>query len=324
MNVLIFGAGAVGLGLASCLLKAGIRLDLVARKETADALKRDGLERLGIFGEYRAAPDSFGCYENLRDLPEGKYDFTLVCVKSFDSETAARELADWEGTENKSGNIVLCQNGWGNAEIFCEHFPSERIKNARVITGFRRPRKHQVEITVHAEPLHLGDLFSPPTGALQALADVIDAGGLPCRVSDAIAADLWAKMLYNCALNALGAVLRVPYGLLGESESSRAVMRTVAGEVFAAMTAAGYSTHWTSADDYLKTFYEKLLPATYKHESSMLQDLRAGRRTEIDALNGAIVDMGEKHGVPVPINQTLTGLVKFLESNTPATSFKLC
>ncbi len=61
--------------------------------------------------------------------------------------------------KNAPTPIVLCQNGWGNAEIFAEHFPKERIKSGRVITGFRRPHKHQVDITVHADPIHLGSLF---------------------------------------------------------------------------------------------------------------------------------------------------------------------
>jgi 2-dehydropantoate 2-reductase len=84
------------------------------------------------------------------------------------------------------------------------------------------------------------------------------------------------------------------------------------------MTAAGYDTHWASAEDYIDTFYKHQLPPTYQHESSMLQDVRSGKRTEIDALNGAVVALGQQHGVAIPHNLTITRMIQFME--TKATS----
>ncbi len=159
MNSLLYGAGAVGLGLASCLLKNGERVDLVGRKETIAALQQHGLQRTGMFGDFQAAPDSFGAYTSLNQLPPTNYDFILVCTKSFDTRTSAEHIAGIPFLKNASTPIVLCQNGWGNAEIFAEQFPKSRINNGRVITGFRRPHKHQVDITVHADAIHLGSLF---------------------------------------------------------------------------------------------------------------------------------------------------------------------
>ena len=80
------------------------------------------------------------------------------------------------------------------------------------------------------------------------------------------------------------------------------------------MEAAGYESHWPDAETYLDDFYGRLLPPTAQHESSTLQDLRAGKRTEIDALTGAVVRLGEAHGVPVPVNRTLLAQVRFSES----------
>ena len=215
---------------------------------------------------------------------------------------------------------MLCQNGWGNAEIFAEHFPKDRIKSGRVITGFRRPHKHQVDITVHADAIHLGSLFDDPISGLQRLSSAIDAGGIPCEVTPTVSRDLWAKMLYNCMLNGLSTVFDVPYGVLGESPHTRELMETIAHEVYAVMTAAGYPTHWASAEDYIDTFYKHQLPPTYQHEPSMLQDVRSGKRTEIDALNGAVVSLGKQHGVPTPANTTVTRMIQFMEKRpgTPA------
>jgi len=314
MQILLYGAGAVGLGLASCLLKSGEQVDLIGRKDTVDALQHNGLQRTGLFGDFQAPPASFGAYVSLRELPKTHYNFILVCTKSFDTRTAAQQIAGIPFLNNASGPIVLCQNGWGNAEIFAEHFPKERIKSGRVITGFRRPHKHQVDITVHADAIHLGSLFDDDVSGLEKLSAAIDAGGIPCAVTPTVSRDLWAKMLYNCMLNGWSTVFDVPYGVLGESSHTRELMAAIAHEVYAVMTAAGYDTHWASAGDYIDTFYKHQLPPTTSHEPSMLQDIRAGKRTEIDALNGAVVTLGKQHDVPVPANTTLTRMIQFMES----------
>lgn len=314
MNILLYGAGAVGLGLASCLLKSGERVDLIGREETVAALQQNGLQRTGLFGDFTAAPESFGAYTSLSELPEMKYDFILVCTKSFDTRTSAEQIAAIPFLKNTS--IVLCQNGWGNAEIFAEHFPKNRINSGRVITGFRRPHKHQVDITVHADAIHLGSLFDNDVSGLEKLSAAITAGGIPCAMTPAISNDLWAKMLYNCMLNGLSTVFDVPYGVLGESPYTRELMENIAHEVVAVMTAAGYATHWASAEDYIDTFYKHQLPPTYQHEPSMLQDVRAGKRTEIDALNGAVVALGQQHAIPTPANTTVTRMIQFMENKT--------
>jgi len=314
MKLLLYGAGAVGLGLASCLLKTGQQVDLIARRETVAALQQNGLQRTGLFGDVTAAPDSFGAYASLNELPQTDYDFILVCTKSFDTRTAAEQIAGIPFLNNASTPIVLCQNGWGNAEIFAEQFPKSRIKSGRVITGFRRPQKHQVDITVHADAIHLGSLFDNDLSGLESLSAAIDAGGIPCEVTATISKDLWAKMLYNCMLNGLSTVFDVPYGLLGESPHTRELMKSIAQEVYAVMTAAGYATHWSSAENYIDTFYKHQLPPTYNHEPSMLQDIRAGKRTEIDALNGAVVQLGQQYNVPTPANTTLTRMIQFMEN----------
>jgi 2-dehydropantoate 2-reductase len=317
MNILLYGAGAVGLGLASCLLKSGERVDLIGRGDTVTALQHNGLERTGLFGKFQAPPETFGAYASLNELPETEYDFLLVCTKSFDTRTSAEQIAGLPLLNNASTPIVLCQNGWGNAEIFAEHFPRDHIKSGRVITGFRRLQKHQVDITVHADAIHLGSLFGHGVSGLEKLSAAIDAGGIPCAVTPTISKDLWAKMLYNCMLNGLSTVFDVPYGLLGESPHTRELMENIAHEVYAVMTAAGYATHWASAEDYIDIFYKLQLPPTYNHEPSMLQDVRSGKRTEIDALNGAVVSLGKQHGIATPTNTTVTRMIQFME-NRPA------
>ena len=322
MRVLIYGAGAVGLGLANCLLKSGSEVCLITRPNTVRELKQGGLSRTGLFGQFHAEPRSFTAYQSLDEirnmtLRQGSgqaFDFILVCVKSFDSASSAEDLSRHPGVFGQNTKIVLCQNGWGNAEKFTAHFPKERIYSSRVITGFTRHKPNEVEITVHADAIHIGSLFGCDLASVEPLAKAITEGGIPSITVPDIEKDLWAKMLYNCALNPLGAILDVPYGSLAENTYSRDLMKHIIEEVFAVMTAAGFRTHWPCADGFLKIFYDKLVPDTAKHKSSTLQDIATGKKTEIDALTGAVLALADKNHIEVPYNRAVYAIIKFVEA----------
>jgi 2-dehydropantoate 2-reductase len=314
MRVLIYGAGAVGLGLTSFLLKSKAGVDIIAREDTVTSLRKAGLTRTGLFGNYHAAPQSFGSYSSLNDLEEITYDYILVCTKSFDSLNAAKDLSEHKSLFGEKTKIVLFQNGWGNAEKFTSFFEKEIIYTARVITGFRRNRKNEVDITVHADAIHIGSLFGSPLSNVEDLSESINDGDIPCITTADIEKDIWAKMLYNCALNPLGAIVNVPYGVLAQHESTRTIMNSIADEAFNVMTKAGYKTHWPTAEDFLDVFYEKLVPDTAEHKSSTLQDINAKKRTEIDALNGAVIKLAGRVKINVPYNLAIFNIVKFIEN----------
>jgi 2-dehydropantoate 2-reductase len=313
VKALVIGSGAVGLGVGSCLLEAGKDVVFVTRSGRSDDLRTRGLLRTGIFGEARLPPARFGVVDALDALRGEAFDFVLVCTKTFASAEVARALAGAGLRGNPA--IVLMHNGWGSAEVFADILSRdrrERIFNARVITGFRRSAPNAVEITVHAEPIRLGSLFGVDQSPLEALASAIAQGGVPCEVSASIERDLWAKLLYNCALNPLGALRRLPYGELAASPLNQAIMANVVREIFE-VARGRFELQWTSAGEYLRFLYEVLLPPTATHESSMLQDLRAGQRTEIDALCGAVAALGEQHEVATPVNAALRDLVHAAE-----------
>ncbi len=316
MKVLIYGGGAVGLGLASCLLKSKAPVDIIARKDTVMALQKNGLTRTGIFGHYRADPSEFGSYTSLGELEKKTYDYILVCTKSFDSHKAAKDLSEHKYLFGRQTKIVLFQNGWGNAEEFTSFFDQEFIYTARVITGFQRKKPNEVTITVHADSIHIGSLFGVDVSNVRDLSEIINSGDIPCQTTDQIGKDIWAKMLYNCALNPLGAILDVPYGKLAEQDFTRSVMNGIAEEVFKVMTLSGYRTHWQTAKDFLEVFYTRFVPDTAEHKSSTLQDIVAKKPTEIDALNGAVIKLAEKFAVEVPYNLVVYNIIKFIESKS--------
>lgn len=314
LKTVVIGAGGVGLALASCLHASGHPLHIVVREgPSPHPLETEGLLRRGLFGEVSVRPDEIHVSRAIRKLAGTAPDFILVCTKTTAVPDVAHALGDVWLALGSEPVVVLCQNGWGSAERLAAHVPRDCIYNARVITGFSRRSPTCVDVTVHAEAIHVGSLFGQPAERVDPLAAAIDAGGIPCATTRTIEADLLAKLLYNCLLNPLGALVGVPYGELAKSAETRLVMDAVAREIFAVLDRTERVTHWSNADAYLETFYRDLLPPTALHRSSMLQDLRGGRPTEIDALNAAVARMGASEDVATPVNVALTTLIRAAE-----------
>ena len=149
---------------------------------------------------------------------------------------------------------------------------------------------------------------------MQEIADMITASGINCELNENLDQYLWAKMLYNCTLNPLGAILDVTYGQLTENEYSKELMDRVIDEIFEVIKASPYTTLWDSADEYRQIFYSKLVPDTYNHYSSTHQDIKRKIKTEIDTLNGKVIELGEKYGVDVTTNKIIYNMIKAIES----------
>ena len=133
---------------------------------------------------------------------------------------------------------------------------------------------------------------------------------IPCRISDDIAADLWSKMVMNCAYNALSALTRAQYGRMVQSEPVRDFGVRVIGETVAVARAEGVAL---SLDDSMEAM-QRIAAAMPAQFSSTAQDMARGKRSEIDHLNGTVVRLGARHGIAVPVNQALYALVKLIEA----------
>lgn len=310
MRVLVWGAGAVGQGVGGFLAAAGHDVALLLRPRYRRAIARGGLRVTGLFGDRFVAAGGVGLACDPAEL-KGGWDVVLLTVKSYDTAAAAAEMSDVLAPDTV---VVSMQNGYGNVEALASRLGRQRVLCARVITGFSIPTPGRVEVTVHADSVHVGSFYARRDPTAEALADALDGAGLPAEAVETVQADLWGKILYNCALNPLGAVLGVHYGALGDCQPTRDVMNAIIDEAFDVIEACGFPYPWRTAGEYREVFYGRQLPATYDHRPSMLQDLRAGKRTEIDALNGAVVRLGSKEGVATPVNGTIAQLIRFLEA----------
>ncbi|MCC8076102.1 MAG: 2-dehydropantoate 2-reductase [Clostridiales bacterium] len=315
MEVLIVGTGAVGVGMAATLHSVGCGVSLLARGATKDAILAGGLRRTGLFGEVVIPAGETMVSDDYGAFPENAFDYILISVKTMANKTVSDALWEHHAILKPQGKLVILQNGWDNDQAYLRHFPQEQVCCARVITGFQRQAPNVSNVTVHTAPVLLGNLYGLDVAPLEPLAQAINAGGIPCQTTEDVGAALWAKMLYNCTLNPLGAVLGVHYGALGEAPEGVAIMNDLIDEIFAVMTAAEYRTYWDTPEDYKKEFYGKLLPDTYHHNSSTLQDIRRKRPTEIDTLTGKVLELAAQYHVSVPANTMLYRQVKTIEAN---------
>jgi len=305
--ILIAGAGALGSVVGGLLAARGRRVTLLGRPEHLAAVRRGGLHVEGLFGEHHVR--GLDCVSDAAAL-RGRFATIVLTVKSWDTEAMVRAVAPHLAPD---GHLVSMQNGLGNLEHIARIACDARVLGARVIFGSEVVAPGRVRVTVEAAPVLVG---SPdPTdrermAAAERWAAELAAAGITAAPTASLVAELWAKVFYNAALNPLGALLGVPYGRLPQDPDAHAIMDEAIAEAFAVASAAGVDVAWRTAEEYRTLFYDRLVPSTARHRSSMLQDLERGRPTEIDAINGYVAARGQALGVPTPVNATLTRMIR--------------
>lgn len=310
MHIWIYGAGAVGSGLGGFLAKAGTAVTLIGRDPHMAAIGARGLRIDGIWGEHHVT-------EHLRPLRAAPADETpdvvFVAAKSYDTEAAAADLRTRIGPDTL---VVSLQNGIGNVQVFERVLGLDRVIAGMVIIGFTIPEPGRVTVTVEADALRFGRPGREPDAAVRRVVDLMRSAELPAEAEADMDAVQWGKVLYNSALNPLGAILRCHYGALLAPEPW-AIIGDVIHEAFAVFAAAGIRVKWPDAPAYLTHLRDVQIPVTFDHRPTMLTDVQTRGRTEIDVINGALVTKGARAGVPTPVNATLCRLIRALCADGP-------
>jgi 2-dehydropantoate 2-reductase len=301
MRIAVLGAGAVGLSVAARL--SGVaEVVAVTRERYATAIRQNGFHMTGRWGDA-----VYDLPVATRLDPAEEFDYVIVTAKSVDTATLCREYAPILARSE----VVSLQNGIGNEELIAG--VTDRVIGGMIITGFEWQGPNTVQVSVEGGPMKLGRFPQGMDPAVEVLVNLVRKAGIPVEGTPTIRTEIWGKTMYNCALNPLGALMNVPYGRLAEPHAW-AIIRTVVEEVYAVAEAEGIALAWPDPAAYLMFLGETQLPSTASHHSSMLQDLARGRRTEIEFLNGAIVAIGARHGLPVPANACIADLIRFRES----------
>jgi 2-dehydropantoate 2-reductase len=308
-RIAVVGAGAVGCYFGAMLARSGMRVTLIGRPSHVDAIERDGLLLNGLHVHERIPiPATTSMEQGLRDA-----NVVLFCVKSGSTESAALEMRPFLPPD---AALFSFQNGVDNPDRIYSAIQAYSIPTAVYVAA---------EMTAPNCVTHTGrgDLIIghhkdwPPEPGLAPLAAMFEQAAIPCKLSDNIAADLWAKMVMNCAYNALSALTRSQYGRMVRSEPVRAFGVQVIQETVAVARAEGVSLDEQAMVEAAFLLAEKMTLAT----SSMAQDLARGRATEIDSLNGYVVKRGKALGMPTPSSELLVAMLQLLEQsvlNRPA------
>lgn len=301
MKVAVMGAGAVGCYYGAMLARAGHAVVLIGRPSHVEAVRANGLRlETKTFDEQVLLDASTDA-----SAVQGA-DLVLFCVKSTDTESAAAQIRP----HLAPGALVLTlQNGVDNDERVRAALPSHDVAAAVVYVA-----------TEMAGPGHVkhhgrGELVIAPLRRSDEVAQALIAAGVPTQISDNVRGALWAKLVLNCAYNALSAVSQLPYGELVQGTGVSDVIRDVVAECLAVAKAEGVVIPG-DVDAAVRGIAQSM-PSQY---SSTAQDLARGKRSEIDHLNGLVVRRGEALGVPTPANRVLFVMVKLLEGKQPQAS----
>ncbi len=235
-------------------------------------------------------------------------DLVLVVTKTGKTRAAAQVAAQILAPD---GLVITLQNGLGSDAILASVLGTERVTVGVTTQGASTGGEPGIVIDGGAGLTVLATR-SAIDGQVRAVAALFERGGLRAEVAGDVRSLLWNKLAVNAAINPLTAILRVPNGALIENAWARDVLDQVVAEVAAVAAAQGIP-----AIDNLVARVGAVARRTAANQSSMLQDVLRGAETEIDAINGAVVQAGDRLGVPVPVNRLLVALIKALEAARP-------
>jgi 2-dehydropantoate 2-reductase len=293
MRILVMGSGGLGGYFGGLLAKSGQQVSFLARGAHLQALQERGLRVTSVNGDFelevRAA-------ETVAEL--GPADLVLFCVKSYDTEAAAGLL---QGALAPGGAVLTLQNGIGNAEQI----------DAVLGKGTTLPGSAQIESAI-GEPgliiqsslrrrITFGEADGRRSERAERILELLTAAEIETILSDDIQRVLWEKFIFITAMAGLSSLTGATLGDMLGYEPTRALFRAAVEEAAAVGRAAGVRLSDSVVDETLQ-LASSMLPTM---RSSMQKDLEAGRRLEVEALNGMVARLGRQHALPTPINDVI-------------------
>jgi len=297
MSLLVVGTGALACLFAARLAGSGNEVTMLGSwQEGLTALRQAGVRLRDMNGNTHQYPVKVTDGTNTRR----RYSQVLVLVKSWQTKRVAKQL---QRRLTTTGIALTLQNGFGNYETLKEALGQERVALGVTTVGARTIEPGYVSHTGEGKVM-IG--FHPK---LDGLGELLIKAGFQVEMINEPESLLWGKLVINAAINPLTALLRVPNGELLSRPAARELMLEAAREAALVANKQGISLPYNDPADAV----EEVARNTAANNSSMLQDVLRGTPTEIDAINGAIIRVGEALGVSTPVNRILWRLVKSLD-----------
>ena len=301
-KIAIVGAGAMGSLFAAGLTGAGCEVTLI----DVDRTRIELLNRQGLIYEHAGGDSRIAVRAMLAAECRGPVDLVLMLTKGMHTRKAALSVAHLAGP---SCWALTLQNGIGNAEALADVFGADHVLLGA--TDYPADLKAPNRIATHGSgTVWIGAYAGAPWPAVQEATDLFGMA-FAAVAEPQIKVKVWEKLAFNAALNALAAITRLTVGALDEPAGRRIAFAAV-DEVVATAAASGLPLDRARIADKI----ENALRHHRDHKASMLQDLLAGRPTEIETINGAVVAVAQREGLGAPVNAVLADLVRLLEGTT--------
>jgi 2-dehydropantoate 2-reductase len=302
-RIAVVGAGAVGGYFGGMLARAGAPVVMIGRAVFAEAVSKSGLFLDTVQFQERVK------VEASTEITAAKgADFVLFCVKTTDTAEAAKELAEYI---SPATTVVSLQNGVNNVEEIRKASGIDSV-SAVVYVAAAMPSPG------HIKHLGRGDLVvGPKTERTERFAAVCEQAKVGCRITENIEGELWTKLVWNCALNAVSGLGRVTYGEIIASEDAKKVVEAAVYEVLAVARTKKIQPPGLEDPKAALAGSFKIAEQMSGTRSSTAQDMAREKRTEIESLNGYVAKLGAALGVTTPVNHTLYTLVKLQEAGFP-------
>ena len=310
MKIAILGTGAIGGVLAGCLSETSADLVCVSRGRTA----RELLEGLTLFTPEGSVEMIPGERFEIVDSEKGPLDERVcgtcdVAIVSGKSGSTPQLASLAEGLVKQEACVISIQNGLGNSGIIASRLGWERVLGGTTTHSAWRDGDGAVHWTGRGS-ISLGSInSSEPNSIATEFISYLDEGGLAPNWSFDIEREIWRKLTINVAINPICAIAGIRNGALAEVPELWQQAIEAMREAEAVARASGVNLGDSDSESYLR----KVVESTAENRVSMLQDLMAGRKTEIDVLCGAVISKGEEFGVPTPRNEVLMALVRGIE-----------
>lgn len=305
MKICMLGTGSLGSTIGGTLAQGGSEVYFVDQwKEHIDKINENGLKMTDEKEDWYVKVDARTSAEGM-----GPVDLVIVLVKSFATKEAVSQLKE-TNVIGENTLVMSLQNGLGNEETIAEVVGEANVISGKTYVGGRLLSPGYVSAGVKGKYTYIGELTGEITDRIQAVCDEFNKAGLLCEVSDNIKGLIWDKLLINVAAGALCGITRLPYGPLYEEEYIKETAVAAIQEGIDVAKAAGVKLK-SEDPEYPWYAASEGLPETFK--TSILQSLELKRPTEIDFINGSVVEWGKKFGIPTPVDRTLVTCVKGIE-----------
>ncbi len=301
MNITVFGAGSIGSLFAGRIAYSGFDVSVVGRNPHVTEINKRGLRIIEEQEELLSHFPARTSFHSEVTTPETIF----VTTKAYDNGVVANSMV---GRIFNETPIFVLQNGMGNEEVFCRHFPQNPI--FRAITTEAAELIHP-GIVKHVAfgKTSFGIIKGQENGFGPRVQDIMRNSGFQTKKTTEIQLKMWQKLLTNATICPLGALLHVPNGKILQKPSINRIFDAILKEGIAVATSNLPDEDFSLTREFIIRVMEK----TKENRCSMLQDIERGRKTEIDYMNGFIVQESRRLGLKAPVNAAIADLIRHLE-----------